>query len=178
MYNVLGNNETGNSAVLDQLGIKGGENASWAVNAAAWVAGQGFLTNYTTGTSEIDLTRPIRREDLAYLLNEVDVKMNSQFTSVLPETSANFTDLGNTNFAEAIMNLASRGVIAGEAQADGTFKFNPKNLITRAQVAKMWVVFLNRASDLFRTDAGGFSDVKPTDWFYNYVMNAAFPLEG
>ncbi len=72
--------------------------------------------------------------------------------------------------AAAIIFLKGKGIISG--YSDGTFQ--PDNTINRAEALKL--VFLARQSLGIRTSAAAsadFPDVKASDWFYDYVNEAA-----
>ncbi len=75
-----------------------------------------------------------------------------------------FSDLPKDHWAyDAVTELAEKNVIQG---TDDTH-FEPERTVTRAEFAKMLVA----AFDLIpkSTDAAEFTDVKKTDWYYQYV---------
>ena len=79
--------------------------------------------------------------------------------------AAGITDI-NGHWAQAeIEKWVANGLIAG--YPDGQFK--PDQEITRAE----FVALVNRAFEKLSENAtGGFSDVKPADWFYDEVASA------
>ena len=66
---------------------------------------------------------------------------------------------------DAILALSEKGIVSGKA--DGVFA--PNDPLTREQFVTMIV----KAFDLKTDGTIEFADVKPADWFYDYV-NAAF----
>lgn len=77
-----------------------------------------------------------------------------------------FSDLDGVKWAEdAILALSEKGIVSGKA--DGVFA--PNDPLTREQFVTMIV----KAFDLKTDGTIEFADVKPADWFYDYV-NAAF----
>lgn len=66
--------------------------------------------------------------------------------------------------ANAIYKLADNGIVGG--YEDGNFR--PNNFLTRAELCKI----VNLVFGYNTPDTENFKDVKPTDWFYNYVLVA------
>ncbi len=75
-----------------------------------------------------------------------------------------FSDISDASEKEAIISLASSGVIAGQGEG----RFNPQGTVTRAEFTKMLVCALS----LSKEAEALFLDVTPEDWFYPYVMTA------
>ncbi|THF73766.1 cadherin-like beta sandwich domain-containing protein [Cohnella fermenti] len=92
--------------------------------------------------------------------------MNSFTNSVytLISNKATFPDIAGKWSQDAIENLASRKILAG--QGDGTFA--PTRGVTRAEFAAMIV----RALGLPTQADGSFSDVKTKDWYASSVASA------
>ena len=78
---------------------------------------------------------------------------------VLP---VNFTDIVNERRADAIINLASRGVLAGMSKD----KFMPETTVTRAMVA---AVFMRISRDKFINTSMSAKDITVKDWYFNSV---------
>lgn len=78
---------------------------------------------------------------------------------VLP---VNFTDIVNERRADAIINLASRGVLAGMSKD----KFMPDTTVTRAMVA---AVFMRISRDKFINTSMSAKDITVKDWYFNSV---------
>ena len=78
---------------------------------------------------------------------------------VLP---VNFTDIVNEKRRDAIINLASRGVLAG-IKID---KFMPNTTVTRAMVA---AVFMRISRDKFINTSMSAKDITVKDWYFNSV---------
>ncbi len=77
-----------------------------------------------------------------------------------------FTDLNESHWAYAgIEKLVEAGIISG--YPDGTFK--PEGNITRAELVKI-VNLIYSYTD--KQEAANLSDIKPEDWFYDYVLIA------
>ncbi len=85
-----------------------------------------------------------------------------------PLAQASFTDIASTNGNYvAITTLVDQGVIEG--YSDGTFK--PDQEVNRAEALKIILEGMNIAVE--ESSAGVvFSDVKSSDWFFNYVGTA------
>lgn len=78
---------------------------------------------------------------------------------VLP---VNFTDILNERRRDAIINLASRGVLAGIKKD----KFMPNTTVTRAMVA---AVFMRISRDKFINTSMSAKDIMMKDWYFNSV---------
>lgn len=78
---------------------------------------------------------------------------------VLP---VNFTDIVNERRRDAIINLASRGVLAGIKKD----KFMPNTTVTRAMVA---AVFMRISRDKFINTNMSAKDITMKDWYFNSV---------
>lgn len=78
---------------------------------------------------------------------------------VLP---VNFTDIVNERRRDAIINLASRGVLAGIKKD----KFMPNTTVTRAMVA---AVFMRISKDKFINTSMSAKDIMMKDWYFNSV---------
>ncbi|WP_019214088.1 S-layer homology domain-containing protein [Fenollaria massiliensis] len=78
---------------------------------------------------------------------------------VLP---VNFTDIVNEKRRDAIINLASRGVLAGIKKD----KFMPNTTVTRAMVA---AVFMRISIDKFINTSMSAKDITMKDWYFNSV---------
>ena len=78
---------------------------------------------------------------------------------VLP---VNFTDIVNERRRDAIINLASRGVLAGMSKD----KFMPNTTVTRAMVA---AVFMRISRDKFINTSMSAKDITMKDWYFNSV---------
>ena len=78
---------------------------------------------------------------------------------VLP---VNFTDIVNEKRRDAIINLASRGVLAGMSKD----KFMPNTTVTRAMVA---AVFMRISRDKYINTSMSAKDITVKDWYFNSV---------
>lgn len=74
----------------------------------------------------------------------------------------NFTDIVNEKRRDAIINLASRGVLAGIKKD----KFMPNTTVTRAMVA---AVFMRISIDKFINTSMSAKDITMKDWYFNSV---------
>lgn len=74
----------------------------------------------------------------------------------------NFSDLPSDNRAEAIKNLASRGILLG--MGDNLFK--PEVTVSRAMIAEILMRISVDKSINYELTA---TDIKPDDWYYNSV---------
>ncbi len=85
------------------------------------------------------------------------------FTSVA--TAATFKDVDETTaIGQAIQVLTGAGVLSG--YGDGNF--GPNDSLSRAQLCKV----VNLIFKYTEKDTTGFSDVKPTAWYYDHVLIA------
>lgn len=76
--------------------------------------------------------------------------------------TVNFTDIVNERRRDAIINLASRGVLAGIKKD----KFMPNTTVTRAMVA---AVFMRISRDKFINTSMSAKDITVKDWYFNSV---------
>lgn len=107
--------------------------------------------DYKEETKTIETnTKPIEKTKLSPI--EVPDK-------VLP---VNFTDIVNERRRDAIINLASRGVLAGIKKD----KFMPNTTVTRAMVA---AVFMRISRDKFINTNMSAKDIMMKDWYFNSV---------
>lgn len=107
--------------------------------------------DYKEETKTIETnTKPIEKTKLSPI--EVADK-------VLP---VNFTDIVNEKRRDAIINLASRGVLAGIKKD----KFMPNTTVTRAMVA---AVFMRISRDKFINTSMSTKDITVKDWYFNSV---------
>lgn len=77
-----------------------------------------------------------------------------------------YSDIENNENKLSITELSKYGIINGKNDVE----FDPDNTMTRAEFATV----ITRALGLTKSEKTTFSDVKETDWFYNYVNTAYF----
>ncbi|CEK31316.1 N-acetylmuramoyl-L-alanine amidase [[Clostridium] sordellii] len=85
------------------------------------------------------------------------------------DSKTTFNDIDGHWAKNAIIDFATKGYING--YGDGTFK--PDNSITRAEFVKI----LNKAFGYTNVGTENFSDVNPSDWYYNDIcigVNAGY----
>jgi hypothetical protein len=153
------------------------------VPAAAWVVKNQYLTNYTLTTNSIKLSNAVTRQDVAYMLNEIDSTFGNGFTNAFQNIQVSFTDISDSDFPSAIEALAGKGVMAGITQADQTIKFEPKSSVNRGQAVQMFSTLLGRKDDSYNKNAPGFKDLNDEEnagdsvalAYKKIIMNAAFP---
>lgn len=76
-----------------------------------------------------------------------------------------FYDMADSSWAmEAVVNLAGAEIVSGTSQG----YFSPDNNISRAEFTSIVV----KALKLTAQGAGGFSDIKPSDWYYDDIVTA------
>jgi len=91
----------------------------------------------------------------------------------LPPANPTFDDVlpgaWYTNYIEA---AATKGIVYGYTDAEGnlTGKFGPNDTVTRAEAAKILVNAFAISTELELNSV--FPDVKPDDWFHDYVVTA------
>lgn len=94
--------------------------------------------------------------------NKIQLKLNHFSKYVILESKLSFEDVKDHWSRKYVESMAAKNVVNG--YEDGTFR--PDNEITRAEFAKMIVSALEL--DLSNYN-GGFSDIKATDWYADYV---------
>ena len=80
-----------------------------------------------------------------------------------------FTDTSSHWAKDQIQYLASKDVLNGYKQSNGTYTFQPEGTVTRAEFIKM----LDETFGLTATKTISYTDVKSSDWFYPYFAKAA-----
>ncbi|WP_162160686.1 S-layer homology domain-containing protein [Paenibacillus gorillae] len=90
---------------------------------------------------------------------------STNYFAFAAETAAatSLSDIDQSYAKAEITALVEKGILAGFT--DGTFK--PGDSLTRAQLAKVLVLSLNKEEDL--SGAASFKDVASSDWFAGYV---------
>lgn len=85
--------------------------------------------------------------------------------------ATSFSDVKNTNYAEAVENLVSLKIVNGFE--DNTFK--PKNNVTRAQLSKMLVISMGMEDEVAIASKKflDFKDVLSNYWGYGYIKVAS-----
>lgn len=143
--------------------VKGGD---WYKKAVDIVASQGIVKGYEDGSFRPN--QPITRREFAAIAARYAGNIDAWKT---------FRDVTPNDWAYTLINkVAGMGWING--YQDGTFK--PDNNITRAESIAIINRMLNRKADANFTISnynmlyGKFHDVKPTDWYYFDVFEAAF----
>ncbi|EJR92896.1 S-layer homology domain-containing protein [Bacillus mycoides] len=122
----------------------------WAYKEMMYMAENKIITGY--GNGYFGATDPITREHLAAFL----------YRYLKPQDSTNnpFVDIGNSGFKKEILALTARGIFSVNAEK----KFNPKNNMTRAELA----VVLVKAFDLKPQGNVEFTDMEG-HWANEYV---------
>ena len=118
-----------------------------------------YIHGYTNGT--VGPNRNMTRGEAAQMF------YNLLLDKSISGTPKNFADVNDGIWcAKAIRVVSSKGIVVG--YTDGNFGYDDP--ITRAQFATMCVRFLEGTDGSYTK---GFADVKPGDWYYDYVMTAA-----
>ncbi|MED0890487.1 S-layer homology domain-containing protein [Bacillus mycoides] len=101
----------------------------WAYKEMMYMAENKIITGY--GNGYFGAADPITREHLAAFL----------YRYLKPQDNANnpFVDIGDSNFNKEILALTARGIFSINAEK----KFNPKNNMTRAEMATVLVKAFN-----------------------------------
>lgn len=122
----------------------------WAYKEMMYMAENKIITGY--GNGYFGATDPITREHLAAFL----------YRYLKPQDSTNnpFVDIGDSNFKKEILALTARGIFSVNAEK----KFNPKNNMTRAEMATVLV----KTFDLKPQGNVEFTDMKG-HWANEYV---------
>lgn len=122
----------------------------WAYKEMMYMAENKIITGY--GNGYFGAVDPITREHLAAFL----------YRYLKPQDSTNnpFVDIGDSNFKREILALTARGIFSVNAEK----KFNPKNNMTRAEMATVLV----KTFDLKPQENVEFTDMKG-HWANEYV---------
>ncbi|MBU5220064.1 S-layer homology domain-containing protein [Bacillus albus] len=122
----------------------------WAYKEIMYMAENKIITGY--GNGYFGAADPITREHLAAFL----------YRYLKPQDSTNnpFVDIGDSNFKKEILALTARGIFSVNAEK----KFNPKNNMTRAEMATVLV----KTFDLKPQGNVEFTDMKG-HWANEYV---------
>lgn len=122
----------------------------WAYKEMMYMAENKIITGY--GNGYFGAADPITREHLAAFL----------YRYLKPQDSTNnpFVDIGDSNFKKEILSLTARGIFSVNAEK----KFNPKNNMTRAEMATVLV----KTFDLKPQGNVEFTDMKG-HWANEYV---------
>ncbi|WP_076876196.1 S-layer homology domain-containing protein [Bacillus cereus] len=122
----------------------------WAYKEMMYMAENKIITGY--GNGYFGATDPIIREHLAAFL----------YRYLKPQDSTNnpFVDIGDSNFKKEILALTARGIFSVNVEK----QFNPKNNMTRAEMAAVLV----RTFDLKPQGNFDFTDMKG-HWANEYV---------
>lgn len=122
----------------------------WAYKEMMYMAENKIITGY--GNGYFGAADPITREHLAAFL----------YRYLKPQDSTNnpFVDIGDSNFKKEILALTARGIFSVNAEK----KFNPKNNMTRAEMATVLV----KTFDLKPQGNVEFTDMKG-HWANEYV---------
>ncbi|MGE7431510.1 S-layer homology domain-containing protein [Bacillus thuringiensis] len=122
----------------------------WAYKEMMYMAENKIITGY--GNGYFGATDPIIREHLAAFL----------YRYLKPQDSTNnpFIDIGDSNFKKEILALTARGIFSVNVEK----QFNPKNNMTRAEMAAVLV----RTFDLKPQGNFDFTDMKG-HWANEYV---------
>jgi len=112
--------------------------------------------------------REISEKEKRCCVNEVAAFAASAmaFTDIADETST---------IQDAINKFAAQGIINGYENADGSYSFQPDGTITRAEMAKIAVLYTGNGymEKLYQNYTYQFTDVKVGDWYNGWVTAAA-----
>ena len=149
-----------------QVSFSDVQSGEWFYTPVYTLSSLGVINGYEDGTFRPGAT--ISRAEF--------VTMLSQFKQLSPG-SARFTDVPAGHWAEKyILSAAAKGWVNGNP--DGTFQ--PSKPISRAEAVKITNAALGRDASAPETqnklrdgNVSPFADVRPSDWFYASVMEAA-----
>ena len=137
LYRMAGEPETAYSSKFSD--VKAGQ---WYSSAILWASGQKIVSGYGDGSYGINDN--ITREQIAKMLylygksRGYDVSGTSSLDG--------FTDKGDvSNWAEGFLQWAVHAkMISGKPNGDGSYRLDPKGKATRAECAKMLMMFLEK----------------------------------
>ena len=84
----------------------------------------------------------------------------------------NFTDIAGHWSESIVKDAASRGIVSGYQQYDGTYLYKPDNLMTRQEFFTLVVKVLSAQPDTTGVDISKFCDVVTTEWYADTVKKA------
>ncbi|PFL65083.1 S-layer protein, partial [Bacillus cereus] len=150
LFGTLGTTYAEQSSQGNSLSFIDVPKTHWAYKEMMYMAENKIITGY--GNGYFGATDPITREHLAAFL----------YRYLKPQDSTNnpFVDIGESNFKKEILALTARGIFSINAER----KFNPKNIMTRAEMATVLV----RTFDLKSQGNVEFTDMKG-NWANEYV---------
>ena len=135
--------------------------SDWYGNYVCFLTEQGIIDGYTDGTFRPDAS--ITRAELVALVAKALNIKDGLYTNYFSDTAGMWA-------SNAISAINSFGWIKG--YSDGTFR--PDANITRAETTVFLNAVLGRnSSNSDITVSNAFNDIKPTDWFYESVIEAA-----
>lgn len=139
--------------------------ADWFFSNVAFLEALGALGGVTERGSRLIPNQPITRMEVCELVAHIaqikDIKV------------VDFNDLSSRDNKEAIFALASRGIITGYKNEDGSYSFKPHGTITRAEFVTIIDRLLGRVAVSENVDAANkFSDIAD-HWAKPYIVSAA-----
>jgi hypothetical protein len=140
---------------------------SWEDGPVQYLASLGAISGYPDGTFRPD--QFVTRAQFAKIL------VSSMGWQIVSPQTGHFSDVPPGSWAYGYIETAfAHGAISG--YPDGTFR--PTAFVTRAQLAKM--VSVARSWSMAPPSSNSFTDVGPTDWFYQYaeMMHSAGVIDG
>jgi hypothetical protein len=157
VYNLMGEGKTYESA----LKLTDMPTDFSSANAVNFCTSRGIISGYEDNTFKP--YNGITRAEFAVIINKA--------YALAPNNSVNvsLTDIG-THWGRTYITIAvQNNIISG--YEDKTFK--PDRQVTRAEAVTMTALASKRT--LAPLGTAQFTDVAPTDWFYQFIMNAAIP---
>lgn len=157
LYNLYGENTNSNIALVTKFSDV--NTTDWYSEALAFSIDYNLISGYPDGTFEPN--EPISREELAFILDKfvpIDISVSNE---------TNLIDVDNSWASDSIIELNNLDVITGY---DNNL-FLPKGYSTRAEVVTLTSRLLNRSTTWEENHT--YSDLPPTHWAYEYMMNAA-----
>lgn len=137
----------------------------WYYSNVAYLDAMGALESLITKGEKINPKQPITREEVCELVKYVGKITSMKVTE--------FTDLTSRSNKAAIFALASKGIVNGYDNGDGTYSFKPKGTITRAEFVTIIDRLVNRNAVEENIDsANKFTDIGD-HWAKNYIVIAA-----
>ncbi len=131
-----------------------------------------ILTSCLAALTMISMMPGAIAEMTAYAETTTAPAVTTTTTQTTTTTAPNFTDLTGHWSADIVKEAASRGLVNGYKQYDGTYLYKPENLMTRAEFFTLVVRVLSAQPDTTGVDLTKFCDVVPTEWYVATVKKA------
>lgn len=147
------------------------QSGDWYSTYVNNLVGMGVVSGYEDGTFRPN--NPINRAEMS----KIAVKIAAMSDVIMDENdlagAPSYSDVPSDQWFYGYVSAASKAkIFEGYRDANGnlTGDFGPGNLVNRAEASK--ILLLAAGVPAMLTPAAPFTDVNPSDWFYQYVTSA------